>query len=858
MSPLATITATVRRWVAGGALVLVSAALAAADVVQDSAARQQQIRGSTQELADRVQELMDEYLRMGLPAEDAAGLRTVRSILGELTDQEMARVVALLQQAAPTPGHVASAYAAQKVILLQMQQVLLEHEGMLELRRLEQMLSALIDRQVANQQETAALAAATGRSSTETFSETQQAMWRAAQAEQEALRDEIQLLLDKITQMSRAHTTESDRFRNAVQATTDSQLRAHLDAAVSALRKAALDEAARLEKTVADNLRLLDRTLRQPRDRDEVLRDALETIAPLIRREEEIINRTKTAARHDAHSPLPPIGQSQLDLVPLTDEARQKLEALVPVAGRELANAGSQMTAAGASLIHGESQVALTQQDDALQSLNRARRAVADALAQRPPAEQEQRLAALQSLQEEVRGVQAQQEQLRSDTRQSPPAGEDHARRQDALARTTQQLARRAQPLASEAAQALTQAGQQMQQAQTNLRQAAAQDKAAAAQQQASAALARADQLFQQEINRLMQQQQQAAAAAAIRAPLSELIGRQQQLQRDVNQALAAPSGNRHAWPGLAQTQEALAGDAQQLRAALPSGLAAPESPLQAARINMLRARNSLNQADGAAAVAGQNAALADLYAALASLDRQHPAPTTSNVLAQAAAAIQQAQQQAGHAQAQLQQQMAQNAMPPAGQQPAGNAMPQAGQALQNAQSQLAPVAAGQLAGLPPSAIAAAQNAQQALAVAQAAAAQNAAPQAMASTAAAQVAMAQAQSALQGAQQQGQQAGQHPGQHPGQQPGQPGQQPGQNAINPQQGGTGNRTDAEAGAAIDRTLANRGLPVGSQFIGLPARDRQAIFQSQAEKYPEEYGAMIEQYFRNLADTSPGGR
>jgi hypothetical protein len=46
--------------------------------------------------------------------------------------------------------------------------------------------------------------------------------------------------------------------------------------------------------------------------------------------------------------------------------------------------------------------------------------------------------------------------------------------------------------------------------------------------------------------------------------------------------------------------------------------------------------------------------------------------------------------------------------------------------------------------------------------------------------------------------------------------------------------------------------------GSQFIGLPSRDRQAILQSQTEKYPEEYGTMIEQYFRNLADTTTGGR
>ena len=43
----------------------------------------------------------------------------------------------------------------------------------------------------------------------------------------------------------------------------------------------------------------------------------------------------------------------------------------------------------------------------------------------------------------------------------------------------------------------------------------------------------------------------------------------------------------------------------------------------------------------------------------------------------------------------------------------------------------------------------------------------------------------------------------------------------------------------------------------QFIGLPTRDRKAIQQSQAEKYPEEYGGMIEQYMKNLADQTTGG-
>ena len=40
----------------------------------------------------------------------------------------------------------------------------------------------------------------------------------------------------------------------------------------------------------------------------------------------------------------------------------------------------------------------------------------------------------------------------------------------------------------------------------------------------------------------------------------------------------------------------------------------------------------------------------------------------------------------------------------------------------------------------------------------------------------------------------------------------------------------------------------------QFTGLPKRDRAAIQQSQGEKYPQEYGPLVEQYLKNLSDQS----
>jgi len=145
--------------------------------------------------------------------------------------------------------------------------------------------------------------------------------------------------------------------------------------------------------------------------------------------------------------------------------------------------------------------------------------------------------------------------------------------------------------------------------------------------------------------------------------------------------------------------------------------------------------------------------------------------------------------------------------------------------------------------GLPASAQAPLQSAQQALAKATAAAAGNNPAAAMANATAAQAALAQAHAASAMA------AGPHPGQGPAGQ--EPGTEPGQGPPSPGGDGSGNFSkQAQDGAVKDVTGR-------SAFIGLPARDRQAIKQSQGEKYPEEYGAMIEQYLLNLAEQSSRG-
>jgi hypothetical protein len=102
---------------------------------------------------------------------------------------------------------------------------------------------------------------------------------------------------------------------------------------------------------------------------------------------------------------------------------------------------------------------------------------------------------------------------------------------------------------------------------------------------------------------------------------------------------------------------------------------------------------------------------------------------------------------------------------------------------------------------------------------------------------------------------QGQAQGQGQGQGQGQKPGQkPGQGKGQSST---PGGTQAAQGYQPGSPEAIQLGSRGTAAKkASFAALPPRERAAIEQSQSEKYPEEYGAQVEQYLLNLANESSG--
>jgi hypothetical protein len=178
-----------------------------------------------------------------------------------------------------------------------------------------------------------------------------------------------------------------------------------------------------------------------------------------------------------------------------------------------------------------------------------------------------------------------------------------------------------------------------------------------------------------------------------------------------------------------------------------------------------------------------------------------------------------------------------------------------AAQSLKRATQRIGPATSGRMGMLPGNVQSNLEQAEQALVDATSNAESDNAPGASQSAQSAQQSLAQALAALSMAQagMQGKNPGQ--GQGPegeGQGPGQPGQGQGQgqspgNGKGQGRGEIGNWSGA--GGADGSRRSARG---SSEFIGLPARERAAIEQSRSEKYPQEYGTLVEQYLKNLAD------
>ena len=802
------------------------------DLLVQSERQQQLLRANIETVSNQLHALIEDYRRNGIAGDEVQTLQTIAGVIAHLTGTEIQRVVDLLQSArnAPDAGatqrQVVEAYSCQKTILVQLRQIVSEYQHRQGLQEIADRLTALADRQHANLNLAIAYVESTLATNTAKPDEASLTALAGQTTEQNSIGSEIKIVLDRLTQFAKqpANSEIADRTGKTLAAVKTGNLQPALDAALTGLKEGRIFNATGNEKIVRDQLRHLARLLTAPNNPADALQQAAAELDNIICEQRQVATDTKALRGNDPGKQL--LNDREAGLIDKTDTIRAAIENLAPSAAGKLKDALSDMQSARAELRQATPAHAVTAASDAAAKLADAQAALkaeADRAAQTPAADP---AAQLRQADQQLKNLIGDQEKLKQDSAAAPD-NKPLAKQEEKLQQAAQDLQRATAPTSPATAKSLNDAAQQMQRASDNL---AAGQNAGPAQQAALDALQQARQELQPDLAQATQADQAAAALAKLLERLSQIIRAEQQLQLDTGLAAATPA-TPVAPLATAQGTNATATDALRPDAAQQNAEAG--TLLANAGLDMTTAQTAITGRQLAAAQPAEQAALDKLYKAKALFEQQLAAdtpPTPANP--QAAAALDQAEQQIAKALDQLAQ--AQAGQPD---QQAG-AMHQAEQTLEKAAHGIDDMAASSHNGLPAPAQAPLQNAQQALAKATAAAAGNNPAAATASAMAAQAALAQAQAATAMA------AGTHPGQEPGTEPGQ---------APPSSGGDGSGNfskQAQDGAVKDVTGR-------SAFIGLPARDRQAIKQSQGEKYPEEYGPMIEQYLLNLAEQSNRG-
>jgi hypothetical protein len=880
--------------------------------------RQQQIQRTTQRVADQLNAVINEFERNGITGEDVKVLRAIRMVLGRLSEREMAQVVTLLQTAQKSGDdldakkNVTEAYSGQKTIITQLKQLLLEYQRQQALYEMSIMLRALATRQSANMRIGVWLARTTEGRNLNSYGEQEKMYIRQQEIDQTGLKDETVLVLKRLEKLASETdgTATGERPKAALELSKTGGLVPALDAAVDDLKNNKLLSATGNERKARDQMRDVARALLMSKDLIDLLRAAIQETEAVILQQKAVTELTRKMERKDDARDAE---DKQFEVVDNTDLIKRDINDVAPTASSYFRAAIDYMQQARAVLNDNREtkqkvQETPLKQTDALTNLELARRALQEQLAkaEKDAAKPENVLANLRELKKQVEELIKKEEKLKEDTaalEQKPKDLQTRAPEQGDIRDQTQDAQQKAASDAPEAAQALNDAATQMEKAQKDL---AKSKNSPEAQQAAVESLKKASDELDKQIAKLEQAEKQLASLEELREKVEKVIADEQQIRADTakeaaksdkgdnadannksdqaksdqaksdnaqakndqaksdqspknNDANAAQNDKKDALSDLAKKQDQTGKETGQLQN--DAQQAAPEAAqhLGDAQKQMQQAKSDLDQKNAQAAQKPETKALNELYAAKKDIDSKIndlrnelglPQDNAGQSLADAAAALEKAQQEVNQAQ---------------GEMAAKQAMQSAAKLLDQALKDVSPIAAGEAGPLPAAADAAVQEAQEALtqAAAQAAAEKSEPAQAQAANAAQALAQAQAALALaqaglnsemaqgQGPQGQGQQPGQGKGQQPGQGQGQ-GKQPGQGKGTPPPRGTGDQgnMDGSGGANGPRN----GVAGSSSFVGLPKRDRAAIQQSQAEKYPQEYGPLVEQYLKNLSDQS----
>lgn len=835
-------------WIPG-----VAQAAVTADAVIQTEAGQQQLRATTARVASQLDAVLDEFRRNRLGGEDFQLLEAIRGVIGQLSDDDMAHVVSLLQAVregsggTEQRGRLMEAFTTQKTVSLKLRQILLEYQRQQELAGVSARLQELAARQQVAMRETSALAESAAGRKRDWLTENQRISLQLQITEQQSLRDEVASVLERLRTWSGEGDNEAAaRAAEAVKRPEAARLTEALENVVADLETGRLWSAAGRARGSRGLLRDLARFLVPPGDEIEALRAALDSVEGLLKRQREVQGITRTLAERSPA--LEQVTRREAELVDDTDVTREEVVPLDTAASVQVETAIGRMQEARALIEHATPKDlrnrrlgAATQQDLALARLESAKRL----LQQRIDNLEKQRqatvdpLSNLRQVREDVAELLKQESALKTEAaavEADPNQLQPMAPRQGDLGDRAGDTAARAGLDSQPAAEQINEAMEQMRKSQRSLGEGR---NNAGAQQAALDALGKALETLDQQLAELEAAARELAEMEDLLKRLIAVIENQKNLisetARLVRKAQARPPVE------VGRDQTSLAGETREIEGAVPPSVSQAADYLSDAATQMVVAGSELDSSRPGEARAPQDSALENLLRAkalleerLAQLREMLGMPPPEGSLEDLAQMIKDAQKDVNDAlSTEAMEAMAQN--------------------LQDANQRIRPATSGRLGRLPRMLRDPLERADKALTEASAAAEGGEKSMAQGQASSAQEALAEAAAALDLAMAgMGQQPGQGQGQGgQGQQMGQ-GQGRGRGRVPGSQSGKGT---GDAGNFFGAGGANgpRGSTDGNgRFIGLPARERAALLQSQGEKYPQEYAPMIEQYLKNLSD------
>jgi hypothetical protein len=614
------------------------------DLLLQQELRQEQIKDTTGRVGAQLDIIIDEYERNGLSGDDVSVLKAIRSVLGELTQEEIRKVITLLQSARNTTDpsksseNTLNAYAGQKSIIVQLRHLLLEYERQQILREIARRFRALARRQGVNMSETVALYKATLGRDARRSKESHRISLQLQATEQSTIHAETSILLKKLYEVvGKMDGLPAEKPRAAVARAKESELGTIVANATEDLKESRLTSAAGNEQRARDIFVELSRLLRPDRDAMTTLKEALKELQKTMVKQEVLVEETKQLAATKKDEDLrDEVEKRQMQVVDETAMISEDIAELAPIAASELKESIDHLQEARSKISANVSSrdrnaageaPAVAKQKEALEKMEAAKVALVKKIAEAEEASEDSddKISKLKKLLAEVQELSQKQEDAKAAANLVSDAKSDqlpkHAAHQQTLKALTQDAHAKAIPLAKNAAESLAEASKQMSKAADTL---AKKLTAPRAQQAAADALKRAESELAQEVATLEKAEEQIAKLDALSKKVSELIQDQQKVQLQTAKAAQIPDaeGKRQA---LAQAapQGKLAGQTE--AAAQEAAQTAPQAArnLATASNDMGNAKKELQKPDAAVARKEQGRALENLLTAKQNIDQK-------------------------------------------------------------------------------------------------------------------------------------------------------------------------------------------------------------------------------------------